>query len=80
MEYFQICFRKAAEQSNPVAQLLLGNCYFEGEGVEKNYTEAVKWWTKAAEQGNVKAQLLLSMFVIFCIFLQTDPKNLLGLA
>ena len=38
------------------SDLNLGNCYCDGEGVEQNYTEAVKWYTKAAEQGNADAQ------------------------
>ena len=39
--------------------------YFGGEGVPKDYTEAVKWFRKAAEQGNAEAQNLLgSMYLI----------------
>jgi TPR repeat protein len=34
----------------------MGNCYFEGRGVPKDETEAVKWWRKAAEHNNAKAQ------------------------
>ena len=30
--------------------------YDNGEGIEVNYTEAVKWYLKAAAQGNAKAQ------------------------
>ena len=30
--------------------------YEFGEGVEKNYKEAVNWYKKAAEQGHEKAQ------------------------
>ena len=39
------------------AQLLLGICYYKGEGVTKDYKEAVKWWTKSLQQGNAKARL-----------------------
>ena len=30
--------------------------YYKGEVVEKDYREAVKWWTKAAQQGFASAQ------------------------
>ncbi|MEI6071793.1 MAG: tetratricopeptide repeat protein [Verrucomicrobiae bacterium] len=48
--------RKAAEQGDAVAQLLLGVCYGEGKGVAKDAAEAVKWVRKAAEQGLAIAQ------------------------
>ena len=34
----------------------LGGCYYDGEGVEQDYAEAVKWYRKAAEQGYAVAQ------------------------
>ena len=37
----------------------MGVCYERGQGVEKNYTEAVKWYRKAAEQGHAEAQYKL---------------------
>ena len=44
-----------AEQGDPVAQHALGWMYANGKGVEKNLTEAMKWYRKAAEQGNENA-------------------------
>ena len=41
---------------NSSAQNSLGACYYNGEGVEQNYTEAVKWFRKAAEQGHEDAK------------------------
>lgn len=41
---------------DPVTQTKIGNRYKEGEGVVKNYEEAVKWYRKAAEQGYAGAQ------------------------
>ena len=46
-----IQMRQAAERGDAKAQYSLGVAYFKGEGVQKNYTEAVKWSLKAAEQG-----------------------------
>lgn len=44
-----------AEQENADAQLLLGECYFAGNGVEKNLDEAEKWFSKAVTNGNEMA-------------------------
>ena len=49
-------FRKAADQENAEAQVLLGYMYYLGQGVPQNYEEAVKWYLKAAEQGDAQAQ------------------------
>jgi len=49
-------YRKLAEQGDADAQNKLAFCYYEGEDVEKDLKEALKWWTKAAEQGLAKAQ------------------------
>lgn len=38
----------------------MGDCYYDGEGVAKDFTEAVKWYTKAAQQGNAEAQYSLA--------------------
>lgn len=49
-------FRKAAEQGQVQAQMLLGACYVLGRGVECNLLEAKKWLEKAAAQGHEDAQ------------------------
>ncbi len=50
-----------AEQGDAFAQLKLGLMYYAGEGVPKNYAEAVRWHRKAAEQGNADAQTSLGL-------------------
>ena len=52
-------YRNAAEQDNADAQYLLGECYYRGEGVKRNYAEAVRWYRKAVEQGHAEAQYKL---------------------
>ncbi len=42
-------FKKAAEQGSADAQFNLAGMYKYGRGVEENYAEAVRWYTKAAE-------------------------------
>ena len=41
------------------AQYELGVCYYNGNGIEQNYVEAVKWYRKSAEQGDANAQCCL---------------------
>ena len=53
--------RKAAEQGDANAQCNLGVCYEYGQGVDKDETEATKWYRKAAEQGNANAQFNLGV-------------------
>lgn len=45
-----------AEQGDAESQSTLGFYYAKGQGVEKDYAEAVKWYRKAAEQGHAGAQ------------------------
>ena len=53
--------KKAAEQGDAQAQFNLGICYAFGKEVEKNLSEAVKWYRKAAEQGDARAQFNLGV-------------------
>ena len=52
-------FLKASEQGNNIAQVWLGYCYQEGNGVTQDYGKAVEWYTKAAALGNPEAQYYL---------------------
>ena len=49
-------YHKAAEQNNTDAQLILGNCYYDGLGIEEDYQQAFYWYEKAAALGNAEAQ------------------------
>ena len=44
-------WRQAAEQGDADAQYNLGIFYSQDDSVDKDMTEAVKWFRKAAEQG-----------------------------
>lgn len=50
---------RKAERGDAGAQYALGTLYKNGEGVEQNYQEALKWYKKSAEQGNVDSQVIL---------------------
>ena len=42
-------------QGHATAQMSLGACYEDGEGVEKDLNKAIEWYTLAAKQGNEDA-------------------------
>lgn len=50
-----------AEGGDSDAQLALAATYNEGKAVEKDVTEALKWYHRSAEQGNFMAQFALSL-------------------
>jgi TPR repeat protein len=39
-------YMTSALKGDPVAQTVLGACYYVGNGVAKDQAEAVKWWRK----------------------------------
>ena len=49
-------YKLAVEKCYVEAQYCFGDCYYYGQGVDKNEEEAVKWYRKSAEQGYAKAQ------------------------
>lgn len=46
---------KLAQKGNAGAQLMVGEMYETGRGVERNMEQAISWISKAAEQGNKAA-------------------------
>jgi TPR repeat protein len=51
--------RPLAEQGHVAAQVDLGIQYENGEGVDKNLEQAVKWYRLAADQGDARAEVNL---------------------
>ena len=57
-------FNKKLEQANAgkiQAMYDVGNLYMRGRGVNRNMTEAAKWFKKAADSGNASAQARLGI-------------------
>ena len=65
---------KAAEDGHAVAQHGMGFMYMEGDGVDKNMDEAVKWFTLAAEQGLAGSQTTLAMMYEEGNGVEKDPE------
>ena len=51
--------KESADKGDSGGQYILGCCFAEGIGVEKNDKEAVKLWIKAADQGDADGQIIL---------------------
>lgn len=54
-----LMFLPEAEDGNPEAQVNIAFMYYCGMHVEKDASEAAKWYRKAAERNNVTAQFSL---------------------
>mmetsp|Transcript_23984 Transcript_23984/g.33624 ORF Transcript_23984/g.33624 Transcript_23984/m.33624 type:complete len:263 (+) Transcript_23984:77-865(+) len=54
---------KAAAAGDPFAQFRLAVCYERGDLVDKNLTEAFKWFLKSAEQGHVVAMHVVGLMM-----------------
>lgn len=49
-----------AEKGDCKAQFILGNCYYNGYGIDVDYAEALSWREKVAEAGDAQAQFLVA--------------------
>ena len=52
-------YEKAADQGLIGAQESLAALYFSGQGIQRDYAQAAKWYRKPAEGGSTTAQYLL---------------------
>lgn len=50
-----------AQRGDPSSQYRLGVIFNDGKFLERDYTQAAKWYALAANQGHVKAQLYLGL-------------------
>jgi TPR repeat protein len=48
-------FARLAKLGHPVAEWLMGNVYYAGQGVPQDYYQALSWFEKAANQGYMPA-------------------------
>lgn len=48
-----------ANSGDVAAQVAVGDCYAEGKGVMRSYTQAAEWYLKAASTGDIAAEMRL---------------------
>src|SRR5260370_16910615 len=64
--------RVSAEHGDARAETRLGRLYYLGEGVPRDYSEAMRWLRKAADQGEGRAQYeIATLYKLF----QCVPQN-----
>ncbi len=83
MENKKDSIEKLIEKANlgdAIAQLELGDCFEDGEGVEQDYAEAIRWYKLSAEQGYVEAEFALGFCYEFGVGVdEVIPKLLNGI-
>ena len=71
--------RKQAEQGDAKAQSDLGDMYFDGRGVQQDYTVAAKWYSLAAEQGDARSKRRLGWMYSYGRGVPQDDKKAMKL-
>jgi hypothetical protein len=67
--------KRSAELGNSLAMVLLGNCYWNGRGVPKDFAEAVKRYEEAAKKENGLGMDLLGRCYLNGIVKPQDDKQ-----
>jgi len=67
-------WRPLAEQGISEAQYNIGFMYFKGWGVQQEYTEASRWFSRAAQQDNADAQFFLGLSYSIGRGVPQDPR------
>lgn len=83
VSYMQYCigqdnyikYIEAAKQGDAVAQVEIGNCYFNANGVGRDYEEAIKWWMKAAEKNQPAALYNIGMVYNFGLGVEKNESK-----
>jgi len=57
-------FSECAEEGHPTAQGMLGECYYYGDGVDKDIDKAANWFKRGAWQGDEQSQYSLGFLYI----------------
>jgi hypothetical protein len=63
------------KKKDPVFQYWVGYCYYNEIGVERNHTDAIKWYKLSAEQGYAPAQNDLGIIFEFGQGVEKDSKK-----
>jgi TPR repeat protein len=62
-----------SEQGSVRSQTLLGNLYYTGLGIRRDYAKAMHWYHLAAMQGDVSAQYNIGLMHLQGFGIQPDP-------
>jgi TPR repeat protein len=65
-------FKEEAEKGDADAQVFVGNCYANGQGVEADIGQAMSWYHKAAMQGHAQAQCDIGVRYLYGMGVRKD--------
>jgi TPR repeat protein len=65
-------FKEEAEKGDSDAQVFVGNCYANGQGVEADIGQAMSWYHKAAMQGHAQAQCDIGVRYLYGMGVRKD--------
>ena len=68
-------YHKAADKGNTDAMYKLGDCFYNGWGVEEDDEEAFKWYRKAADKGNAYAMYKLGQCYYYGRGVENDREE-----
>lgn len=68
-------YQRAAEQGDADAQRVTAYRYYDGKGVQRNYSTALYWFLQAAEQGKRDAQYMSGLMYYFARGVNQDYKQ-----
>lgn len=68
-------WRPLAEAGNSSALAVLGTMYFEGNGVNQDNAQGMRWYRLAAEQGETAVQERLGSYYLFGVHVVQDFKE-----
>lgn len=69
-----VSLQHAADRGDAQAQFRLGECYYDGDGVEEDVPQAVSWYNNAAAQGHMMAQYRLGTLYKEAEEVDVNPK------
>ena len=79
-EKWRIGLEEIAKQGDADAQYELGNCYYNGYGVEKDESVADKWFRKAADQSHAEALAWFEEeYVVEAVYDDDDADEIKGI-
>ena len=73
-----VYYKKAAEQNSPDAMSIIGDIYYIGEnGVEQDYAEAFRWYSRAAELDYNMAAVKRALMIYRGLGVEKNPDEAL---
>ncbi len=64
-----------AEKGDNVSQYYIGNCYYHGKSIKRDYNKAIEWYSKSSSGGNIRAVYKLGIYYDYGYGVTKDEKK-----